>query len=86
MAFAVLDTPDALQTICDLISAKYGQTVTPNDVVALGTQILTDEQEFNKAAGFTKVHDQLPRWFRQKLPPHDVTWDFSADELQAAKV
>ena len=86
VAFAVLDTADALQTICDLISAKYGQTVTPNDVVALGTQILTDEQEFNKAAGFTKVHDQLPRWFRQKLPPHDVTWDFSAEELQAAKV
>ncbi len=86
VAFAVLDTPDALQTICDMLAARYGSPVTPADVVALGTQILQDEQRFNEAAGLGKASDQLPRWFRQALPPHNVTWDFSNDELQAAKV
>ena len=71
MAFAVLDTPDALQVICDLLTAKYGSPVTPADVVALGTQILSDEQAFNEAAGLGKASDQLPRWFRQALPPHN---------------
>ena len=87
VAFAVLDIEDAMQTICDLLSAKYGQTFTPEGVMNFGESILKDEHEFNRLAGFTAADDQLPRFFRtDKLPPHDVAWDFTAEELQAAKV
>lgn len=85
VAFAVLDTEDGVQTIVDLLNAQYGLRLTPNDVVNLGISILKDEQAFNAQAGFTKVHDQLPEFFKEPLPPHNTTWDFTEEELQQAK-
>ncbi|SMC87344.1 aldehyde:ferredoxin oxidoreductase [Desulfocicer vacuolatum DSM 3385] len=82
VAFAVLDNEDGVQTIVDLINAQYGLSLTPDDVVSLGKSILNDEKEFNKRAGFTKADDQLPDMFDEKLPPHNVDWGFSTDELQ----
>ena len=42
---------------------------------------------FNKAAGFTDKDDQLPDFFKNEaLPPHNLVWDFSVEEMQAAKV
>jgi aldehyde:ferredoxin oxidoreductase len=85
VAFAVLDTPDAMQVLCDLLNARYGGNITPDDALALGVQTLKDEHSFNADAGFTKHDDQLPRWFKEALPPHNVTWDYSEEDLQAAK-
>ena len=82
VAFAVLDNEDGVQTIVDLINAQHGLSLTPDDVVSLGKSILNDEKEFNKRAGFTKLDDQLPDMFDEKLPPHNVDWGFSTDELQ----
>ena len=81
VAFAVLDSPDGVPTIVDLINAQHGLSLTPDDVVALGKSILTIEKEFNKKAGFTEIDDQLPEMFKDKLPPHDTDWDFSVEEL-----
>ncbi len=87
VAFAVLDTPDAVQCICDMVSARHGIAFTPDDFGALGTATLKDEIAFNTAAGFTAADDQLPAFMmKEKLPPHNVVWDFSVEELQAAKV
>lgn len=85
VAFAVLDTADGMQTICDMITARTGQKTTPDGVVALGASILKDEYEFNRRAGFSAVDDQLPDFFKEPLPPHNVSWDFSVEELQGAK-
>ena len=82
VAFAVLDNEAGVQTIVDMINARYGLTLTPDDVVALGQSILNDEKTFNRRAGFTKVDDQLPDMFNAKFPPHNSEWDFSIDELQ----
>lgn len=82
VAFAVLDNEDGVQTIVDLINARHGLSLTPDDVVSLGMSILNDEKEFNRRAGFTKADDQLPEMFNDTLPPHNTTWDFSTDELQ----
>lgn len=81
VAFAVLDNEDGVPTIVDMINAQYGLSLTPDDVVALGKSILSDEREFNKKAGFTKVDDQLPEMFNESFPPHNTTWDFTTDEL-----
>lgn len=85
VAFAVLDTPDAVQVMCDLIAAKTGKPMTPADFVALGQAVLHDEYAFNAAAGFTKADDALPEFFGEPLPPHNTVWDFTVDEIQAAK-
>ena len=80
-AFAILDDPEALPAIVEMINARYGLTLTPADVTALGEQVLTDERSFNREAGFTKVHDRLPEFFKENLKPHNVTWDFTDEEV-----
>ncbi len=87
VAFAVLDSADALQVIADMVSGMLGKPYTIDDIVNLGVGALKDELAFNAAAGFTEKDDQLPDFFKnEKLPPHDTVWDFSAEEMQAAKV
>ncbi|TIH19987.1 aldehyde ferredoxin oxidoreductase [Marinifilum sp. JC120] len=87
VAFAVLDTEDAVQCICDLVAATHGIEFTVEDFIALGVNTLKDELDFNRKAGFTKSDDQLPRFFsEEKLAPHDTVWEYTVEELQAAKV
>ncbi|MDP2847851.1 MAG: aldehyde ferredoxin oxidoreductase C-terminal domain-containing protein [Humidesulfovibrio sp.] len=87
VAFAVLDTPDALGVVADLVSSYTGKPYSVDDIVNLGANCLKDELAFNVAAGFTTKDDQLPDFFKnEKLPPHDLAWDFTAEEMQASKV
>jgi len=86
VAFAVLDTADAVQVMCDQIAAVTGKPFAPEDFLALGVNTLKDELAFNTKAGFTKEHDQLPEFFAEPLAPHNATWDFTPEELQGAKV
>jgi aldehyde:ferredoxin oxidoreductase len=81
VAFPVLDDPAALQCIVDLINARYGTSLTTGDVGELGRQVLHDELSFNHDAGFTKAHDRLPEFFKENLKPHNVTWDFTNEEI-----
>ena len=85
VAFAVLDTEDGVQTIVDMLNAQYGLSLTPDDVVNLGISILKDEHRFNAMAGFTKANDRLPDFFKEPLPPHNTTWDFTDEEIGQAK-
>ncbi len=82
VAFAVLDNPDALVAIVDMLNAKYGLTLTGDDVVALGKSILSCERDFNKRAGISQVADRLPDYFTDEpLAPHNVTFDIPGKEL-----
>ena len=84
IAFAILDDADGVPTIVDMLNARYGLTLTPDDIVALGKSTLDDEKEFNRRAGFTKVDDKLPEMFNEVFPPHNTTWDFTSEELSKA--
>lgn len=87
VAFAVLDTEDGVSTIADMVSALSGADFTVDDVVNLGVSILSDELDFNAAAGFTVEDDQLPEFMKNEpLEPHDAIWDFTTEELKAARV
>jgi len=82
VAFAVLDNPEGLPTIVEMLNAQYGIDLTIDDVIALGRNILKVEKEFNKAAGFTKAHDRLPEFFQsEELSPHNTKFDVTDDEL-----
>jgi len=81
VAFAVLDNEDGLPTVAKMLNAQYGLSITPDDILELGKQVLKNEKEFNKRAGFTKVDDKLPEMFDEKFPPHDTTWDFTLEDL-----
>jgi len=82
VAFAVLDDPEGLPAIVEMINAQYGTQLTLDDVTALGKQVLKTEREFNRRAGFTNEHDRLPEFFaNEKLPPHNTVFDIKGEEL-----
>lgn len=82
VAFAVLDNPEGLPAVVDMINARYGLSLTTGDVVELGQQVLRVEREFNRQAGFTNADDRLPEFFlREQLPPHNTLFDVSDKDL-----
>ncbi|MGB3210584.1 MAG: aldehyde ferredoxin oxidoreductase C-terminal domain-containing protein [Desulforhopalus sp.] len=82
IAFAALDDEKCLPALIDLINARFDLSLTGDDVVNLGKYILKTEKAFNTAAGFTSVDDRLPEFFyTEKLPPHNVVFDFSGEEI-----
>jgi aldehyde:ferredoxin oxidoreductase len=84
VAFAVLDDPQALEGLCELIAARTGRTFTAQDLTELGKRVLRSERDFNARAGFTAADDRLPDFFRlEKLPPHEAVFDVSDEELDS---
>ncbi len=82
IAFAILDQTDTFQALLDLIGGFIGAEMTADGVTDLGKKILIMEREFNEKAGFTSKHDRLPDYFKsEKLPPHDVTFAVTDEEL-----
>lgn len=81
VAFAILDIADGFNALVEMINARYNLSLTGDDVVALGKTILKAERDFNKRAGFTNAHDRLPEFFEEVCAPHNVTWDFTDEEI-----
>ncbi len=81
-AFAILDDERCLPALVDMINARFGTSLTADDVTALGKRILKTERQFNMQAGFTSAHDRLPEFFSlEAVSPHNATWDFSGREI-----
>ena len=84
VAFPALDIPECFLAIVDMLNARFGINLTADDVGALGLNILKTERAFNLAAGMTNKDDRLPEFFSEEpLPPHNVTWDFTGEEIDA---
>jgi len=84
IAFAALDNEECLPALIDLINARFGLSLTADDVVNLGKYILKTEREFNEKAGFTNLDDRLPEFFyNEPLPPHNVVFDFTGEEIDS---
>jgi len=72
IAFAALDDETCLPALVDLINARFGISLTADDVVSLGKNILKTEKGFNEAAGFTNADDRLPEFFSTEPFPHTM--------------
>ncbi len=84
VAFPVLDIPDALVAIVDMLNAKFGLSLTADDVTSLGQRVLKTEIDFNRRAGFNPGDDRLPDFFkREPLTPHNTTFDVTDEELDS---
>ncbi|MBP1765646.1 MAG: putative tungsten-containing aldehyde ferredoxin oxidoreductase, partial [Firmicutes bacterium] len=82
IAFAILDIPEGFNALIDMINARYGLSLTADDVTALGKSVLKVERAFNQAAGFTNAHDRLPEFFEyEPCAPHNAIWDFTPEEI-----
>ena len=84
VAFPALDIPECLESLIGMINARFGLSLVMDDVLNLGKTILKTEHQFNIAAGFNAAHDRLPEFFTlEPLCPHNVVWDFTAEEIDA---
>jgi len=84
VAFPVLDDPEAMPAMIDMINARFGCELNFDSVMELGAHILKMEHNFNLKAGLTAAHDRLPEFMSyEKLPPHNVIWDFTPEEIDS---
>jgi aldehyde:ferredoxin oxidoreductase len=84
VAFPALDDPACLPALIDMINARFGINLTADDVTGLGKYILKTEHEFNLKAGLTAADDRIPEFMKyEPLPPHNVVWDFTNEEIDA---
>jgi aldehyde:ferredoxin oxidoreductase len=82
LASFALQDPAGGEAFVNMINAKLGTQLGPDDGPALGVRILQTELEFNRKAGLTKEDDRLPKFFYEEpLPPHNKTFLFSGEEL-----
>ena len=82
VAFPALDIPECLPALIDMINARFGISLTGDDVTNLGKHILKVERQFNIEAGVTREHDRLPEFFKtEPVAPHNAVWDFSDAEI-----
>jgi aldehyde:ferredoxin oxidoreductase len=66
-----------------LVSAQYGVSWGPEDVLEMGRRVLKEEREFNLRAGFGRDADYLPQFLRTEplhTPEGDMAFDLP-DEL-----
>jgi aldehyde:ferredoxin oxidoreductase len=79
IAFCILDDDDGFAGMKDTVDSFLGKEI---DVTEYGSAILKNEREFNKKAGFTNKDDRLPEFFyTESLPPHNVVFEVSDEEL-----
>lgn len=68
--------------LADAINHALGTSVSPAFFQEIGRETLRLEQQFNEAAGFTAVDDELPAFFYEEpLPPTGKTARFHGEEL-----
>jgi aldehyde:ferredoxin oxidoreductase len=72
------------EVLAKLLNARYGTNIKEEDVMNIGINTIKDELAFNRAAGWTDVHNVLPEFMKtEKLPPNDVVFDVQEEEIDA---
>ncbi|MEE8399553.1 MAG: aldehyde ferredoxin oxidoreductase N-terminal domain-containing protein [Desulfobacterales bacterium] len=78
--FAAPADPKSIELIQTMLGARYGREVSAEEVMALGTQTIKDELEFNAGSGFNA--NTFPEWTRKEaLQPSFATYDVSDEDL-----
>ena len=82
IAFPILDFAEGWAGMVDTVAGVMGLDISSDDVVPMGKEILKMERLFNERAGFTAADDRPPEFMRyEALPPHNVTWTVTDEEL-----
>ncbi|MFO7569088.1 MAG: iron-containing alcohol dehydrogenase [Smithellaceae bacterium] len=66
-----------------LMNARFGLTMTEEDVFNIAKQTLRDQLAFNEKAQFSKIDKKIPAFFREELiEPTSSVFDVSAKEIE----
>ncbi|MBW6487026.1 MAG: iron-containing alcohol dehydrogenase [Syntrophobacterales bacterium] len=67
----------------DLMNARYGLHLTPDDIIEVGKQTLRDQLSFNEKAEFSKADLKMPAFLREEaIKPTDSVFDVDDAEVQ----
>lgn len=70
------------ELLAELINARHGWNLDFKDIQQMGMQCLKTEREFNKRAGVSSEHFDVPEFMRHEpLPPYNTVFDLSMDEM-----
>ncbi len=70
--------------VLDMLESQYAVKLKEGWLNQLGRRVIDLEIAFNRAAGFTKEDDRLPKYFESEiLPPKGIVFDVSHDEMDA---
>ena len=68
-----------IEAMSQMVNALFGWNITIDDY---GKEILKIERAFNRAAGFTPLHDRLPEFMaKEPLPPHNTVFDVPDSDI-----
>ncbi|MCL4533925.1 MAG: aldehyde ferredoxin oxidoreductase [Bacteroidetes bacterium] len=82
IAFAILDIASGFDGMYGTVNGVFGTSLTADDVVKIGEQIVKTERRFNQLAGLGAASDRIPEFMKlEKLPPHNTVWDVPDAEL-----
>jgi len=81
-SLAALDMPELQGHLVAAVAALTGRELPEDYLIALGTDVVMMEREFNRRAGFTPADDRLPAFMvREALPPGGNRFDVSDADL-----
>jgi len=67
----------------ELMNARYGLHMTPEDVIDIARQNLRDQLAFNEKAQFSKIDTEMPSFFREELvAPARSVFDVNEQEIK----
>ncbi|MFV2070057.1 MAG: aldehyde ferredoxin oxidoreductase C-terminal domain-containing protein, partial [Pirellulales bacterium] len=82
VAFPMLDVPEVLEAIMEILTAYRGETWPTDNYLEMGPKTLQPELDFNRRAGFSSEDDRLPDFIRNEpLPPLNSVFDVPDEEL-----
>jgi len=71
------------QFFADLMNARYGLRLTPEDIMEIGKQTLRDQLAFNERAEFSKMDSKAAAFVREEAtPPTGQVFDVDAAEIE----
>ncbi len=72
-----------MEILANAINAMYDLTLTREDVINIGIDIIKTELEFNEKAGITQEMNDVPEFFRKESSePRGLKYTFDKDELK----
>ncbi len=73
-----------MEILAKAINAMYDLTLTREDIINIGIDIIRTELAFNERAGITQEMNDVPEFFREEASePIDLKFTFNLDELKS---
>jgi aldehyde:ferredoxin oxidoreductase len=76
VSFPLAENPaEGLKLLATMVGHRWQRECSPEDLLALGREVLTAEVQFNRAAGLGKEQDRLPEFFTaEPVAPLDAAF------------